>query len=48
MFVFLFLPQTKLEVINGATEYKKISAKSQQTDSYPLFSKAGKVIVSSL
>lgn len=27
-FVFLFLPLTKLEVINGATEFKKISAES--------------------
>lgn len=45
LFFGLFLPWTKIEVINGATEYKKIAVKSQQTDSCPLFLKAEKVIV---
>lgn len=48
LFFCLLLPQTKIEVINEATEYKKVSVKSPQTDSYPLFSKAGKVIAISL
>lgn len=44
----LLLHLTKTEVIHGATEHKKVSVKSQQTDSQPSFSKAGKVLVISL